>query len=83
MRRTQLKEFREKQGLTQAQMAEKLGISLVHYKGIELGKGNPSLRLVLKFRDEFKDKYDDIWDFFGTPNASNRQQNDKNVNESR
>ncbi|WP_304068644.1 helix-turn-helix transcriptional regulator [Megamonas hypermegale] len=76
MKRTQLKEFRNKLGLTQVQMAEKLGISLIHYKLIEQGKANPSLKLVLKFREEFKDQYDDIWEFFGTLSVSNSQQNE-------
>lgn len=37
MRKT-LKEARQKAGMTQQQMAEKLGISLRHYKYIEAGK---------------------------------------------
>ena len=53
MKRTELKVFRTRLGLTQAQMAERLGISQSHYVGIELGVQNPSYGVIERFCDEF------------------------------
>lgn len=65
MVRKELKEFRSSKGLTQSEMAEKLEISLSHYKGIESGLQDPSFKTLCKFHEAFKDQYDDIWTFFG------------------
>lgn len=65
MARKELKEFRKSKGLTQAEMAEKLELSLSHYKGIECGTQNPSLKTMYRFYEAFKDQYDDIWKLFG------------------
>ena len=64
MSRTELKEFRKSQRLTQAEMAMKLGISVSHYKGIEAGFADPSFKTATKFYEEFKDKYNDFWKLF-------------------
>ena len=65
MAREELKQFRKSKGMTQPAMAEKLEISLSHYKGIEGGFQNPSLRTLYKFYEVFKNEYDDIWKLFG------------------
>lgn len=65
MARENLKEFRSSKQLTQSEMAQKLEISLSHYKGIESGYQDPSFKVLCKFYNEFKDEYDDIWTLFG------------------
>lgn len=62
MKRFNLKSFREKQGLTQQQMADKLGISKSYYVDIELGKSEPSFRVALALDNNFHDKYQDIFE---------------------
>lgn len=62
MRRMNLKVFRTKQGLTQQEMADKLGIAKITYVNIELGKHNPSFGLLEKFAEVFD--YEDIWELF-------------------
>lgn len=53
MKRTGLQIFRIRQGLTQKQMAEKLGISKSHYSGIEQGVQNPSYTVIETFAKVF------------------------------
>lgn len=53
MKRTGLKVFRIRKGLTQKQMAEKLGISESHYSGIEQGVQNPSYTVIESFTKVF------------------------------
>lgn len=62
MKRFNLKIFREKQGLKQQEMAEKLGISKSYYVAIELGNAEPSFRVAEAIYSNFKDKYDDIFE---------------------
>lgn len=62
MKRYNLKSFREKQGLNQLEMATKLGISKSYYVAIELGNCEPSFRVAEALYNNFKDKYDDIFD---------------------
>lgn len=62
MKRYSLKMFREKQTLTQEEMAKKLGISKSHYVNIELGVYDPSYELLVKFSEIFE--YNDIWKLF-------------------
>lgn len=61
-KRFNLKVFREKQGLTQEEIAQKLGISKSHYTALELGKLDPSFGLLERFSEIFE--YDDIWFLF-------------------
>ena len=49
MKRAELKAFRTSNGLTQKDVAEKLGISTSHYACIEQGTHNPSTKLVKAF----------------------------------
>lgn len=62
MKRYNLKSFREKQGLNQQEMADKLGISKSYYVAIELGNSEPSFRVAEALYNNFKDKYDDIFE---------------------
>ncbi len=62
MKRYNLKSFREKQGLNQQEMADKLGISKSYYVAIELGNSEPSFRVAEALYSNFKDKYDDIFE---------------------
>ncbi len=52
-KRYALKFWRMERGLTQAQMAAKLGISTGHYKAIENGVYDPSLKIINRFCDTF------------------------------
>ena len=62
MRRFNLKSFRERQGLNQLEMAKKIGISKSHYVAIELGKAEPSFKVAEALYNNFRDKYEDIFD---------------------
>lgn len=62
MKRFNLKSFREKQGLNQKQMADKLGISKSYYVAIELGNSEPSFRVAEALYNNFHDKYEDIFE---------------------
>ncbi len=62
MKRFNLKSFREKQGLNQQEMADKLGISKSYYVAIELGNSNPSFRVAEALYNNFHDKYEDIFE---------------------
>lgn len=62
MKRYNLKSFRERQKLTQEEMANKLGIAKITYVNIERGVYNPSFGLLEKFAEVFE--YDDIWELF-------------------
>lgn len=62
MKRFNLKIFREKQGLNQQEMADKLGISKSYYVAIELGNSDPSFRVAEALYNNFHDKYEDIFE---------------------
>lgn len=70
MKRFNLIDFRKRSGLTQIQMANKLGISKSHYTALELGKQNPSYSLLEKFDAEFREHdlysndYKGLWSLF-------------------
>lgn len=49
-----LKELREKKKLTQAQVAEKVGITQQAYSYIEKGTSNPSLETALRISEVLK-----------------------------
>ena len=51
--RRNLKEARQKAGMTQKEVAEKLGISITAYQNIEYGKMNGSIRLWDSLEDLF------------------------------
>lgn len=62
MKRFNLKSFREKQGLNQKQMADKLGISKSYYVAIELGNSEPSFRVAEALYNNFHNQYQDIFE---------------------
>lgn len=62
MKRFNLKSFREKQGLNQQEMADKLGISKSYYVAIELGNSDPSFKVAEALYNNFHDKYEDIFE---------------------
>lgn len=64
MQRKELKEFRKSQKLTQAEMAEKLDISVSHYKGIEYGFQDPSIDVVIRFHKIFGGVCEDVLKLF-------------------
>lgn len=53
MKREKLQEFRQKQKLTQEQMAKQLEITVSHYKAIEYGQRNPSFELMERLKNCF------------------------------
>lgn len=53
-----LKKTREEKGLTQSEIAEKLGINRVTYTGYETGKHEPSLDMLIKISELYKTSTD-------------------------
>lgn len=53
MKRIKLQEFRQGKKLTQEQMAQKLDITVSHYKALEYGQRNPSFELMEKIKNIF------------------------------
>jgi putative transcriptional regulator len=61
--KTRIKELREKHGLTQEDLAWKVGVSRQTILFLEKGKYNPSLRLAYKIAHVFNVKIDDVFSF--------------------
>lgn len=57
-----MRDRRKELGLTQKDMAEKLGIARATYTNIELGRKDPSLRLALKIKEILKCSDDRIFE---------------------
>lgn len=53
MKRENLQKFRQKNKLTQEQMANKLNVTVSHYKAIEYGQRNPSFELMERIKNIF------------------------------
>lgn len=53
MKRQNLQEFRRRNKLTQEQMANRLSITVSHYKAIEYGQRNPSFELMERIKSIF------------------------------
>lgn len=53
MKRDKLQVFRQKNKLTQEQMANKLNITVAHYKALEYGQRNPSFELMERLKNTF------------------------------
>ncbi|MDY6084156.1 MAG: helix-turn-helix transcriptional regulator [Dialister sp.] len=58
---TTLRELREQQGLSQATLAETLGVSRQTINAIETGKFDPSLPLALKIAKQFDQPLESIF----------------------
>lgn len=64
MDRPHLRKVRRDAGLLQRDMAERLGISLSHYKNIEAGFQNPSYELLETFARKFPRYQKRVWQVF-------------------
>lgn len=64
LKRKHLIKFRIDLGLKSKDMAEKLGVSRVHYSNIENGKVDPTFGFLEKFELLFRDYCYDIWEIF-------------------
>ena len=53
MKREKLQEFRNNKNLPQEQMANKLNITVAHYKAIDYGQRNPSFELMERIKIVF------------------------------
>ena len=53
MKREKLQQFRQRNKLTQEQMANKLDVTVSHYKAIEYGQRNPSFELMERIKNNF------------------------------
>lgn len=53
MKRENLQKFRQSKKLTQEQMANKLDVTVSHYKALEYGQRNPSFELMEKIKNVF------------------------------
>jgi len=58
-----MKEYREKNGITQEQLAKKVGVARQTILFMEKGKYNPSLRLAYQIARELHAKIEDIFSF--------------------
>lgn len=61
--RTRIKEFRARHNLTQAELAEKVGVRRETIVFLEKGKYNPSLKLAHDIAAVLKIKIDDLFIF--------------------
>lgn len=59
-----LREWRRSKGLRQKEVAEKLGISLQHYKNIESGFSDPSYKNLERFAKIFGNPPLGLWTMF-------------------
>lgn len=60
--KNELKKYREKQGLTQEELAKKLEVTRQTIISIETGKYVPSLILAIKIANFFKTRVEKIFD---------------------
>jgi len=61
--KTRIKEFRARHDLTQAQLADQLGVRRETISFIEQGKYNPSLRLAHRIAVALKSSLDELYIF--------------------
>ena len=61
--KTRIKELREKRGLTQEALAEKVDVTRQTILFLEKGKYNPSLRLAYKIAKVLNSKIEDLFSF--------------------
>jgi len=65
--KTRIKELREKHGLTQESLAEKIGVTRQTILFLEKGTYNPSLRLAYKIARTFNLNIEDVFSFEDEP----------------
>jgi putative transcriptional regulator len=61
--KTKMREFREKLGITQESLAEKVDVTRQTILFLEKGKYNPSLRLAYRISQVLNAKIEDIFSF--------------------
>jgi putative transcriptional regulator len=61
--RNRVRELRERRGLTQEQLAKKMGVSRQTIISIETGRYNPSLLLAYNLANEFGMIIEEVFDF--------------------
>ena len=61
--KTRIKELREKHGLTQEALAEKVDVTRQTILFLEKGKYNPSLRLAHRIAQVFNSKIEEVFSF--------------------
>ncbi len=59
--KNRLREFRNRAGLSQEKLADKVSVTRQTIISIENGKYTPSLELALKFAKQFKCKVEDLF----------------------
>ena len=64
--KNKVRELREKYGLTQAQLGEKVGVSRQAINAIETGKYDPPIWLAYDLAKFFNMSIEDIFDFEGS-----------------
>ena len=67
--KTRIKEFRARHDLTQAQLADRLGVRRETISFIEQGKYNPSLRLAHRIAVALESSLDELYIFDEEDNA--------------
>jgi len=67
--KTRIKEFRARHDLTQAQLADQLGVRRETISFVEQGKYNPSLRLAHRIAVALKSSLDELYIFDEEDNA--------------
>lgn len=71
MRRLQLKAFRASKGLSQEEMAKRLGITRSRYSGIEAGRRNGSQEFWFKFQQAFEIEGEEMWNLMSKEGKDN------------
>jgi putative transcriptional regulator len=61
--KTRIKELREKYGITQEDLAQKVNVTRQTILFLEKGKYNPSLRLAYRIACVFNSKIEDVFSF--------------------
>jgi putative transcriptional regulator len=61
--KTKMKEFRERLGMTQEALADKVNVTRQTILFLEKGKYNPSLRLAYKISRQLNAKIEDVFSF--------------------
>ncbi|MES2220041.1 MAG: helix-turn-helix transcriptional regulator [Acidobacteriota bacterium] len=60
--KNRVRELRERQGLSQADFGEKIGVSRQTVYAIEVGKYDPSLPLAFQIAKQFECRIEDVFD---------------------
>jgi transcriptional regulator with XRE-family HTH domain len=69
-----IRELRKRRGLTQEQLAEKLGVDQKHMSKIELGKSYPSLDRLILISESLGVSLPDLFEFMHTTSKEDRSQ---------